>query len=597
MRKWTSVPTPLLTPGEDNAAAPMNGGRAYRIENGLFTGQGNVVQVPDWRVIGTCTDGANENDAVAYGFPFATQGGASAASAGVAFSFDTSGNAIYLHQLGEDGSILRTLSAYAAYAESAPPQMTGFDMFGRAYFCEDGREAVASRKGMAYFDPTGAGAVTIPTFDVGGGAAALRFKGITKHRGATILGWGYKDNTTPDVPAFVRYCKYGDPTTWVPDGTPSSAGGFNVGTPSLPVVACGPSGPYTIIGKSSEIFALDGDYEDQFSVQQIGTSHGPVSVNGITSNGPLCVWMSAQGPAYSLNGGPVQLLAHPRVLRRMGTYLDLSYVCAAHDAENTRFLFLMRRGTDLAGTGLTDLWGTQLLCWDYERDAISVHDTPTTCFCVFPIQGPGITFAAPSGSPSSLADSVTSTSATLTWSHAGGDPSAQVSVEYRLSGVGSYTVAGPTAVGAVEWLLSGLTASTAYDWRLRYFKNSQYGAYTAVETFTTDAASACGTPGSPFTGEVTNVYTYGGKTYSTVTFSWVQGEFASGAQTDLFENTINDFTTATSVASMSANTTGTSMDKQQSVTGYYYWVRHRLADGTVGTELACASNPIVYGPL
>lgn len=595
MRQWTSMPTPLLTPGEDNAAAPLSGGRAYRVENGLFTGQGNVVQVPDWRVSGTCTDGAAENDAVCYGFPFATQGGASAESAGVAFSFDASGDAIYLHQLGEEGSILRTLTAYSAYVEAKPPQMTGFDMFGRAYFCADGREAVASRKGLAYFDPTAGGTVTIPTFDLGGGAAALRFKGIAKHRGATILGWGYQSNTTPDVPAFMRFCKYGDPTTWIPDGTPSSAGGFNVGTPSLPIIACAASGPYTVIGKSSEIFALDGDYEDQFSLQQIGTSHGPVSVNGIASNGELCVWMSAQGPAYSLNGGAVKLLAHPRVLRRMSTYMDLSYVCAAHDAENTRFLFLMRRGTDLAGTGLSDLWGTQLLCWDYERDAISIHDTPTTCFCVFPIQGPGVTFAAPSGTPSSLAASVTSSSASLSWSHSGGDATAQVSVEYRLTGLGPYTAAGPTAAGAVAWLLSGLREGSDYEWRLRYFKNGQYGSYTAVQTFTTDASGGVGTPSS-FTGAVTNAYSFGGKTYSTVTFGWTQGEFASGAQTDLFENTINVFASASFAATMSASTTGTSLDKEQSVTDYYYWVRHRLADGTTGTEVACTDNPIVYGP-
>lgn len=594
MRKWTSAPTTFLTPGEDNAAAPLSGGRALRIENGLLTGAGSVVQVPDWRVAGTCDNGVTENNAVAYGFPFATQGGASAASAGVAFSFDAAGDALYLHQLGEDGAILRTLSAYTGYTEVAPPQMTGFQMFGRAYFCEDGREAVASRKGLAYFDPTGAGSVTIPTYVLNGGAAAaLRFKGISQHRGATILGWGYGDEVTPDVPSRLRFCKYGDPTAWVPDGTPTSAGFIDVGTPSLPIIASAASGPYSIIGKSSEIFALDGDYEDQFSLQQIGTSHGPVSTNGMTSTGRMAVWMSGQGPAYSLNGSDVRLLANPRVLRRMGTYLDLPYVCAAHDSVNTRVLFLMRRGTTLEGQGLTDAWGTQLLCWDYERDALTVHNAPTTCFSVFTINGPGITLVGPVGTPLTLASTVTTTSAELTWTH--GDATAQVSVEYRQFGSGTFTVAGPTAVGATSWTISGLAANTTYDWRLRYFKNTQYGAYTATEQFTTDPVSAVGNPRF-IHAAVTASYSASGKTYSDVTVSWSQGEFASGSTTQVLESTINDPLTGFTVASMASGTTATSLTKEQTAIAYYYWVRHALSDGTQGTAIASLDNPTVYGP-
>lgn len=596
MRRWVATPTSFLTPGEDSAAAPLSGGRAIRIENGLLTGQGSVVQVPDWRVSATCTDGTNENDAVCGVFPFATQGGASAASAGVAFSFDTSGNAIFLHQLGEDGSILRTFTAYSSYAEAKPPQMTGFQMFGRAYFCEDGREAVASRKGMAYFDPTGAGAVTIPTFVLGAGpAASLKFRGISQHQQATILGWGYFTETTPDRPHCLRYCKYGDPTTWVADGTPTSAGFVDVGTPTLPIVACAPSGDYSVIGKAQEVFALAGAYEDQFSLVQIGTAHGPVSTSGMVSTGPLAVWMASTGPALSINGGPVQLLAHPRVIRRMATYLDPSYACAVHDAANTRVGFLMRRGTTLEGTGLTDFWGTEVLWWDYERDAITVQGTPTTCFSIGTIEGPGLTLAAPSGTPASLVATPTSSSVTLEWTHVGGDPTAQVSVEYRESGTTTYTVAGPTSAGATTWSVSGLTAATTYEWRLRYFKNAQYGAYVNGTDFTTSAEGSVGFP-TQFGGGARDSFVTGGITYTRGVFQWIRGEFSSGSTTEIYENTVDDFATATRVATMPSSTTSTSLVKVQGLTEYFYWARHVLSNGEPGTETVCADNPIVYGP-
>lgn len=597
MRKWASAPTPILTSGEDPSAAPFDGGRASRVENGIFTGVGSVAQVPDWMVSATATNGATENNAVCGGFPFATQGGASAASAGVAFSFDAAGNAIDLHQLGEVGDILRTLTAYSGYAETAPPQITGCDMFGRAYFCADGREAVASRQGLAYFDPTGAGAVSVPTYVLGGGPAApLRFKGIAKHRGGTLLGWGYFNETTPDVPECVRYCKYGDPTTWVPDTTPTSANFFNLGTPGLPVIAAAASGPYTVLGKASEIFVLDGDYDDQFSVRQIGTAHGPVSVTGMTTNGPICIWMSAQGPAYSVNGADVQLLAHPRVLRRMGTYLDLTYVWAAHDPANTRFVFLCRRGSTLDGTPVSDLWGTQLLCWNYQLDALSVHNTPTSCFSVFTIEGPGITLAAPAGVPGSLVATPTSTSATLAWDNSTGDPTAQTSVEYRIQGTSTFTVAGPTATNATSWSITGLTATTTYEWRLRYVKNGQFGSYTATQTFTTLAPSAVGMP-SDVTGAITSTYTYGLKSYAVASLSWTAGEYAPGSTTQVFEATSNSFAAASVAASMSVRTVGTSLTKLQSTTPYYYWVRHVLSDGSVGTEVACGTNPIIYASI
>lgn len=591
MRKWIRTDMPLLQGGEDASSAPYAGNRATRIDNGRFGGIGVVEQIPDWILAATLTDGVTENAAVVGGNIFNTQGGASEASAGVTVSWDVTSQELYVHQLGDSGNVLQQVLAYSGYAESYPPQITSFEMFQRFYVCPYGRESAASRRGMGYYNPT-ANTFTIPTFDVGGGAATLRFRGIQKHRGATILGWGYFDNTTPDKSHVLRYCEYGNPDAWVPTTAPTTAGYINIGTLNVPIVACAASGPYTVIGKTSEVFVLDGDYSEQFSVRQIGTAHGPISTAGMVSTGPLCVWMSEKGPAYSVNGADVDLLASERVLRRMSTYMDLSTACAVHDSQNTRVGFLLRRQRDLDGSPVSVNWPDQILWWDYQRDALETQGTPTTCWSIFPINAVTPTLNGPVGTPANLVSTPTTSGALLQWDHSTGDTTAQVSIEYRLTGAVPWTVLGPTAVGALNWTLSGLDAGTGYDWRLRYVKNGQYGSYTATQTFTTTAV-----PSDPtnVAVQVTSTYPFGGKTYVVATVSWRQTEFSSGSMVEVYENTANDFASASKILDVSSSTTSTTVTKVQDfTTEYYYWVRQHLADGTPSNPIQASGSPIIY---
>lgn len=591
MRSWTRTDLPLLQGGEDPSAASFAGDRANRIENGILQGAGVVTQVPDWVVAAICTDGSgNPNVAVCGGGQFNTQGAAASASAGVCLSWDTTSDELYVHQLDDQAAILKTVLAYSGYGEPVPPQVTGFEMFGRYYLCPYGKEAAASRRGLGYFDPTGP-SFTVPTFDVGGGAATLRFRGIAKHRGATILGWGYQDNTTPDAPHVLRYCKYGDPTTWVADTTEQTAGFINIGTLNVALVACGQSGPYTVLGKTSEVFVLDGDYSSQFSTRQIGAAHGPISTAGMTSTGPLCMWMAEKGPAYSVNGGPVTLLASERVIRRMATYFDLSTACAVHDSANTRIGFLLRPQAELDGTPISSNWPAKLLWWDYERDALTEQDAPTTCWSVFTINAIAPALVGPVGVPANLAAVATATGAVLTWDHSVGDVTAATAIEVSVAGIGRWSTYGPTAIGATTWTVSGLSG-TSFDWRLRYVKNGQYGSYTATQTFTLVSG-----PANPTNVDAmpTSSYPYGGKTYVVATVSWTQTEFSPGATAEVYENTTNSTVTATLLgAGVPASTTSTTLTKVASSTPYYYWVLQRLADGTASAYVAAASNPVTY---
>lgn len=602
MRKWVAAPFPPNTAnygtltsagGEDTASAPGQSPRPQRLENVVPVGQGYYEQVADWRSTATCENGsATENNAVCGIFAFATQGGASAPSAGVAFSFNVVDQAIYLHQLGEDGSILRTLTAYSGYTQAQPPQMTGVEMFGKFYFCEDGREAAADRLGMGVFDPTSTGTITIPTYDLGGGANPLQFKGIAKF-GGLLCGWGYESKTTPDAPHLLTYCKYTDPTTWVPDTTSTSAGQVVVGTLNLPIVACATSGPYLILGKATEVFRLTGDYSANLGYTQIGTI-GPVSTTGIVSNGDSAYWVAGRGPMVSTSGGLVTSLGVDRLTRRWATFFDLTRTVLCHDPDRTRIGMLLRRQTDLAGTPQTAAWPDWILWYDYIRDAFYNHQAPTTCAAFGVISGPSVATGGPIGTPQSLTTTgITNTSAVLSWVHTGGgDPTAFISIEYKLSSASTWTVVGPAAPGTVTYTITGLIRVTAYDWRLRYFKNGQYGSYTSTQSFTTTSTGIVNDP-TNFRWRVSSSSTVGGKTYITITFSWVTD--ASAGSWALFENTANDAATAARVSSGAASATSTSLTKLLSTTPYYYWIQATSPDGGITShQVLVTPIPVTY---
>ena len=95
------------------------------------------------------------------------------------------------------------------------------------------------------------------------------------------------------------------------------------------------------------------------------------------------------------------------------------------------------------------------------------------------------------GDPSGLAaSSITASSATVSWSAVSGATS--YTVEYKSTATSTWTVAasGTTATSAN---LSGLSASTAYDWRVRANCNSANGNFVQAQFTTTAATGGCGT--------------------------------------------------------------------------------------------------------
>ncbi|MDH3498376.1 MAG: fibronectin type III domain-containing protein, partial [Gemmatimonadota bacterium] len=437
----------------------------------------------------------SEDHAACGAFPFEQKGGLAVESQGVAFSVNFTGQVVRLSHLSElDLSVARIHDAISAWTELRPPFITGFEMFGKFYFVPFAYEAASLRKGMYVYDPTGAGTITNPTFDLNAGAqpaGPLRFRGIVKHRGATILGWGYRHEDTPDGPEFLRFCKYGAPDTWVPDLSEVSAGFIQVGTVGVPIIAAAQSGQYTIVGKVSEVFALDGDYSSQFYLRPIGSAHGPVALLGMTTIGEAAVWMSSEGPTISVQGGKVQLLGINKLTRRFLQYMDLRSASAVHDQANKRVLWAMRRRFDENGAPVQVNYLTEILVWDYQRNEFAVGSLPGQVFCLGVTRGPQNTLAGPVGVVSNLAASeIGATAALITWTPGDTAPDVSFEIQWRPNGNPDWRPVPPntTPQQQARFRLTGLSPSTLIDVQVRQVRNGQVSAYVqALALFTTQA--------------------------------------------------------------------------------------------------------------
>jgi hypothetical protein len=609
VKKWDTAPLlPIGVGGEqrDAGLGLVEPGRVRLLRNGLLVGPGLVRHAPDWVLADTCKNiaGPVENHAVCGIFPFTTQGGASAESAGIAFSFNATDDIVYLHQLDENGAILRTFSAFTTYTEAQPPQITGFEMFGKFYFADYSFNTASGRKGLSVFDPAGVGAITHPTFDLSAGGAAaavLRFRGISKHRGATILGWGYQNEEAGliDMPHILRWCKYLTPDTWIPDTTDQTANFAAIGTLNLAIVACAMSGQVSIVGKAQEIFALDGDYSSQFYVRQIGQEKGPVSTVGMVSIGDAAVWMSLYGPMISENGGPIAEIALDRVARRFLSYLDLARCWTAHDSARNRVVFALRRKEDDDGELVSSTYLTDLLWWDYKRNEFGVQGLPNQIFCIGTIRGQGVTLAGPTGTVSALAASGIGTGlATVSWTPGDANPDVTFEVQYRQNGTSTWLAGGTTPPATPSRQLSGLNASTHYDTQVRQIRNGQVSAYTTgADLFTTSALPATPNPAAAAVDETGNTETVKGITYSQIEATWT-GFTASNTLVRLYRRYDSSAPTSgvdVAVASASPGTGhATDPSYQQVGQNRWYWLRTEATDGSgaVGSFVSCTPAPI-----
>ena len=129
--------------------------------------------------------------------------------------------------------------------------------------------------------------------------------------------------------------------------------------------------------------------------------------------------------------------------------------------------------SEFAGTG--NNWGTTIA-------NVAASSTTATC-------------NAPAGMATST---ITTTTATLGWAAASGATS--YNVQYRVVGATTWTT-GTSATTSFN--LSGLTASTNYEWQVQTVCASGSSAFTASTTFATSAVATCNAPTGMATSTIT----------------------------------------------------------------------------------------------
>ena len=190
-------------------------------------------------------------------------------------------------------------------------------------------------------------------------------------------------------------------------------------------------------------------------------------------------------------------------------------------------------------------------------EVVTIPNTPSTTARIkveavgnifFDISNTNFTITAGTGcgAPSGLsATAITTSGATLNWTAVSGAVS--YDVDYKLTSSGTWTNIA-TATTATSVNVSGLTASTVYDWRVRTNCSGASSAYTAAQFTTASAAPSCGTVSGLASSAITS---------SSATVSWTALSGALNYDVDYKANTSATWiSAATATTATSLNITG-----------------------------------------
>lgn len=174
------------------------------------------------------------------------------------------------------------------------------------------------------------------------------------------------------------------------------------------------------------------------------------------------------GTAYNVTGLGIDKAA--AIAYRMNTV----YLTSTSNYANAR-TFGIRAAEDLYGVGSAE--ATQTSC-AFAAVGIGTCGTAPTC-------------AAPGGLASS---SITTSGATVSWTAVSGAVS--YAVDYKAASSSTW-ISAATATTSTSVALSGLSASTLYDWRVRTNCSSSNSAYTQAQLTTTGTGGGCSSAFEP----------------------------------------------------------------------------------------------------
>ncbi len=194
-----------------------------------------------------------------------------------------------------------------------------------------------------------------------------------------------------------------------------------------------------------------------------------------------------------------------------------------------------------------------------------------------------ITAGSSCGAPSGLASSsITTTGATVGWTAVSGAVS--YDVDYKLTSSGTWTNAA-SATTSTSVAISGLTASTVYDWRVRTNCSSASSTYSAAQ-FTTAAVPVCNAPAGLGSSSITT---------SGATVSWTA---VSGAVSYDVDYKLTSSGTWTNAATATTSTS-VALSSLTASTVYDWRVRTNCSFGSsayTAAQFTTAAVPVCNAP-
>ncbi|MFZ4783923.1 MAG: fibronectin type III domain-containing protein [Flavobacteriales bacterium] len=275
-----------------------------------------------------------------------------------------------------------------------------------------------------------------------------------------------------------------------------------------------------------------------------------------------------KGSAYAFSGTPgFTAAAYSETWR---VWIDLN---ADYDFDDAGELLYTSANTSAAVNGTITIPTTALNGATRMRVSMKYNAAPTACeaFSYGEVEDYTVIIAdaVACGVPTSLASaSVTSSGAVVSWAAVSG--ATGYSLQYKLSTATTWTT---VSTSATSYTLSGLVASSTYNYQVATVCASGTSAYSAASSFTTAAAASCGVPTGLASASITT-------TGATVSWTAVSGATSYSVQYKL--------STATAWTTVTSTTNSRSLTGLTANSTYNFQVSATCASGTSAYSTAAS---------
>ncbi len=201
------------------------------------------------------------------------------------------------------GSANKEVWTIPGIATFDPPIVHLADTHNKVFMAHD-EPNISARQVTRYYDPFASPTIQTLQADLdGNGDADVKFRGVIRWL-SYLVGWGYRDATTPDRPDYVRVSLSGDPLLW------REKHFFLAGQRAEPVLSCHPAGNVLLVFKETETYQIFGYSPQTFGIRPIDSLYGLAGARLAVSVAGTVFFWSHEGPRMS-DGGVSADLAPP----------------------------------------------------------------------------------------------------------------------------------------------------------------------------------------------------------------------------------------------------------------------------------------------